>query len=377
MTILILFSLVAMIFFKLVIALSVTLFKVTASFSFSEPVRVEDVNLNRVATVLTSDELSKFPNATLGFIWNSEDENTLKWRPQGVSGITNRDGNEYMIATWYGRSQENYDNRGVRISLVDVTDMSANSKTLMYRHILLVDEDFNTFPGLHGGGVVFEGSDTIHVPDSRGGNKKIFTFSTDKIYSVPEEERDKFYNYAYIMVRVSSYDVPITPSFLSYDWNKQQILLGTFYQCDSVHTDTDACLSNTNNRLTWYGVNESAIINDYCTPFFSEMQGAGSSKNPKTSEDILWTTSSYGSGHSSHLHINSIPSNMVCNTNTKPSVLGYRVIEYPPGLEDMYITSPDSQHPDMVWIITEFGTNDGTGNKRTVFATPILDILPY
>lgn len=189
--------------------------------------------LNRIATrvPINSENLDKFPNFDLGFNWNEEDSDTTKWRPQGITGLTTPAGKEFIAVSWYGREEEAYNDRGARIAFVDCTDLKGTSD-LKYRHVLLVDESYNTFPDLHAGGLVSTGDGLIHVPDSRNGSKKVYTFDISNILYIPDDgSRDKFFTYAYIMPRVGTYSVPITPSFMSFDWEKTEVLVGTYHLC--------------------------------------------------------------------------------------------------------------------------------------------------
>jgi hypothetical protein len=339
-------------------------------------VTLDSLSLNRIATrvPVNSANLGKFPNFDMGFTWNDEDSDSTKWRPQGITGVITPAGKEFIAVSWYGREEEGYDNRGARIAFVDCTDLTGTSD-LLYRHVLLVDENYNTFPDLHAGGLVSSGDGLIHVPDSRGGyGNKVYTFSTSNILYIPDDgSRDKFYTYAYIMPRMGSYSVPITPSFMSYDWEKKQVLLGTFYQCSSYHQDTSSCLANKNNKLSWYTIGHVDSSSPWCAPFFSEMQGAASSSASGTA--VLWTSSSYGSSHTSHLHITNLGTSFVCSSSST-ATKGYTQISYPPGLEDLHMADPKSKFQSHLWMHTEFGTNDGTGNVRTVFSTPVKYLMP-
>lgn len=337
---------------------------------------LDQISLNRYATRLavSSSNIAKFPNFDLGFTWNDEDQDTTKWRPQGLSGITTTANKEFIAVSWYGREEEAYDDRGVRVAFVDVSDIQGTSD-IMYRHVLLVDEKYKTFVNMHGGGLVQNG-DLLHVPDSRVGENKVHTFSLSNIQYIPEADRDKFYNYEYVLPKVSSYSVPITPSFMSFDFARNKVILGTFYQCSSYHQDTSACLANTNDTLMWYEVGSVGSSSPYCAPFFSEMQGAASSTNTDGTTSVLWTSSSYGSSNISHLHITNLGSNFSCSTSKSFSNPGFREITYPSGLEDMHVSDPKSRFPNHLWMHTEFGTGDGKGNIRTVFATPNKFLMP-
>lgn len=358
---------------KLALFISRMAFIVNAAY---ESVSLETLDLNRDASQLSATELTKFPFSEFGFKWNQEDADSLKWRPQGITGITSSDSDrEFIAASWYGREQEGYENRGVRIAFVDIS----NSSAIKYRHVLLVDENYDTFPSLHGGGLVYKDG-LLHVPDSRSGTKKVFTFSVNDILYIPPEDRAEFYDYVYVMMRVSSYDVPITPSFLSFDFDKNQILLGTFYQCSDYHYDTTDCLAASQNTLMWYTINAVDSASPFCGPFYSEMQGAGTSTY--NNSKLVWTTSSYGSGHDSHLHVSALSEEFECSveysaSNPPVGPGSFTTTVYPPGLEDMHMADPASGlYSEHIWMMTEFGTNDGTNNLRCVFATNIQYLVP-
>ena len=343
-----------------------------------ETYTLDGLDLNRVATMLPTDGLMKFPYAQIGFSWNDEDAATLKWRPQGLSGLTSPGGREFMAVSWYGRDQEGYADRGARIAFVDISEFSAE---FMYRHVLLVDENYKTFEGLHAGGLAVSPIDgLLHVPDSRSGNTMVHLFDVNKIQYIPEDERDQFYNYVYVLIRISSYSVPITPSFLSFDWDTSKFITGTFYQCSSYHEDTSECLSSSKNRLAWYFMGEVGLESPSCSAFYSEMQGVAVMSHP-TSDDpderILWTSSSYGSGHDSHIHA-SVVNSTTCQGNSDSDGLQYThssTFVYPPGLEDLYYSGKNGLYSDYLWMHTEFGSNDGSNNARTVFAVKASDLI--
>ena len=86
-----------------------------------QKVSLKELDFNRTAKKLTSSQKIKFPRAHTGYIWNSGDNNTNKWRPQGIAGIVTND-KKFLAVTWYGRMEANYSNRGVRVSFVNVTN---------------------------------------------------------------------------------------------------------------------------------------------------------------------------------------------------------------------------------------------------------------
>lgn len=61
-----------------------------------------EMDLNRTATQLTSSELSDVSPAVIGYKWQSDDANTLKWRPQGITGV-DAGCRQFSVVSWYGR----------------------------------------------------------------------------------------------------------------------------------------------------------------------------------------------------------------------------------------------------------------------------------
>jgi hypothetical protein len=333
-------------------------------------VKIDQLNLNRRATTISASQITSFPKSHTGFIWNDGDNKTRKWRPQGIAGIARGD-KKFIAVTWYGRAEANYQNRGVRISISDVTNMGS----VKYRHVLLVDQDYETYKPLscnrekcntlHAGGLVYK-SGEFHVPDSRDGSKVVRVFSLDDIQEVPTSDRQNFHNYRYILKEKSQYSVPIVPSFMSYDWDHDQVLVGRFNKCSGQggHSDKTHCSLSPNNQLAWYSIGNVNQGSEFCSPFISEMQGAGSMQYKNTSDRLLLISSSYGygGGKNSHLHIMRLTGEGCYNSGM--DIKSNRVVTYPAGLEDIHIakTSPN------VWMLTEFGPHEGSGNNRVVFA---------
>jgi len=75
----------------------------------------------------------------IGFRWKSGDGATMKWYPQGITGTANAAnprGSRFLVSSWYGKSEANYKQKGVRLSFVNY-DSSSND-FCRYRHVLLV-----------------------------------------------------------------------------------------------------------------------------------------------------------------------------------------------------------------------------------------------
>ncbi|MBP9887071.1 MAG: HDOD domain-containing protein [Leptospiraceae bacterium] len=197
--------------------------------------------LNRQAVSLSGEKKDEFPSANRGFLWDSDDSKTKKFRPQGIAGLKDG-GKEYICVSWYGRQEEgsklqvveddiDYRKRGARISIVELS-------SLKYRHILLVDKDKKTYYDkdvdtskdahagvMHAGGIaVLNGK--LHVADSRSGQGVIRVFDFNKIKELPETEA--IHDYRFILMEEYNYKAPMKPSFISYDKDLGKILIGTF-----------------------------------------------------------------------------------------------------------------------------------------------------
>jgi hypothetical protein len=115
-----------------------------SSYGFKTPAQV---SLNRSGTTSGYTSVYGFNLPTdrrvKGFKWNSGDEQTIEWRPQGITGFQ-WSGKNFLVVTWYGIGPSdiegvNNQHKGVRVSLVDITNMS----NITYRHILLVQNKAN------------------------------------------------------------------------------------------------------------------------------------------------------------------------------------------------------------------------------------------
>ncbi|MCP4441147.1 MAG: T9SS type A sorting domain-containing protein [Aureispira sp.] len=318
-----------------------------------------NLNLNRTATKLSPTQLSTVSPAYTGFIWNSGDNATLSWRPQGITTVPTPC-KKFVAVSWYGRSSQGYANRGVRISFADISDIN----NINYRHVLLVDESWNTFHDMHGGGIFYK-NDTLYVPDSRSGGKYVYAFDLTDIREVPSADLSTFYNYGFIVKRVRTDTIPIVPSFISYDWDDQQMLAGKFNNCGSPY-----CSPNSVNTLAWYQIGNVDGTAPYHNGFFGKMQGATSlnhSNDP--TKKMIWVSTSYGSGNASYLYATTYD-----RTQGQTANLGnnYHRYQFPSGLEDLHF----EEDKDTLWTLTEFGTNDGSGYDRLVFAMTKDNILP-
>lgn len=143
--------------------------------------------LNRVAVPgLSAYQAERMKNHDYtGFRWQDGDGSVDYWYPQGITGSSDaRDdgkvgGRRLVLVSWYHkieREPEDPPARGVRLSLVDITDL----KAIRYRHLLLVtptgDGDTVDFTAanyangdpLHAGGITWVG-DRLYVAETSKG----------------------------------------------------------------------------------------------------------------------------------------------------------------------------------------------------------------
>ena len=324
------------------------------------------LNLNRKAGAF-SGAPTNLNGATGGFLWQDDDAKTTKWRPQGVTTMS-KSGRRFVLVSWYGRKEEGYANRGARISFVDVTAMHSIAAKYSYRHVLLVDEHFCTFPTIHAGGIE-ERNGLIYVADSRKGQQGIRVFDIEtNLFEVPEFLQIELFGYRYVLRSSSFFHVPTKPSFIGFDPDLKMFLVGTYAHCGNavgMHTDSYTCMSRPENRLVWFedgGGSVSMKRPKPCSPLFSEMQGAVSVSTNDTT--TLLVSSSYGPYADSHLHI-------VRNFDRRSCKMAegdFQTLHYPAGLEDLHVQEDSKNKHRYLWGLTEFGT-------RMVFAIPLDALL--
>jgi hypothetical protein len=166
------------------------------------------------------------PAASFGFRWRLLDEVTLRWWPQGIttSADANNDGavggREIVVVSWYSK-QFPGGSRGVRLSVVDVTDRTRPT----YQHVLLVEPVRNDHTGVveprlvhgHAGGIIWYGS-SIWVAETYGG------FRLFDVGDVMRLGGDEVAGYEYVLPQRTSYDSVTEPggqrfrfSFISLD----------------------------------------------------------------------------------------------------------------------------------------------------------------
>lgn len=297
------------------------------------PITFDELVLDQEARELSAARRKKYGDANSAFIWSNKDNWTNNWRPQGITKLDSPE-KSILAVSWYGRKQQNYSDRGVRISLIDHSDM----QLIKYTHVLLIDETGRTFNNMHAGGLAFHNG-RLHVPDTRNNQWLVHVFPMESLKVIPENDRRGLFGFKYFWVRESSYSVPITPSFMSYDYSRNKFLIGSFHKKKTKH-------------LLWQDpASQSTFIKNLN---FKKMQGAVSKANR------LWISTSYGQFRNSALHEGEI------NSEGKAKLSNFRKIQLPPGLEDLHISSTSEN----IWTLTEFGPHEGF-NNRVVFSIDV------
>ena len=328
-------------------------------------ISLNELALNKNARKLNSSELLPISPAQKGFIWDEEDNTTPNYRPQGVTTI-NTTHKRFIAVSWYGRKQENFENRGARISFVDITNMDSIS----YCHVLLVDENYNTLSGIHAGGLLFI-SDTLYIPDTRKDSKnKIHGFALSDLQEVPSNERKQFYDYPYILRRSSSHEVPIRPDNISYDWDSDEVLIASFRK---------RCLFkfiyNPRTTFSWFKTSEVSAASSFHKGFFDEVQGIAAMNHPiYPDKKIIWASTSFGRKNPSILFATSYnrdPNNSQ-GQKVDYSNLKYTSYSLPAGTEDLHLEEDNKT----LWTLTEFTPNEGKENSRIVFAFSVEEVMP-
>lgn len=135
--------------------------------------RPDELIHNREGTTLpeaTEFEVADIDPYHTGFRWNSGDQDVTYWMPQGITGSANAfaegttpEWRKLLLVSWYCDEDDDFassrisipghcvdqgnddHDKGVRISLVDVTDWP----TVTYRHVVLVEPFRNAHGNPH------------------------------------------------------------------------------------------------------------------------------------------------------------------------------------------------------------------------------------
>ncbi|AEU36216.1 hypothetical protein [Granulicella mallensis] len=343
-------------------------------------------------TISSSDH----PHATgygNGFKWDSTDETTGSWSPQGFTiGSVNGDEMGFASWNWSGASPSH----GTRLSIVDVADLS----NVVYRDIQMV---LPTGPGTyeaiaeHAGGIAaFTGGRYLYVTEGSGFHvfdlnniRKVNTTACTASDGTPIFGKNSAGDYCaggyeFMVPQVAEYSVPSTtesgtaisatcnPKFSwgGYDWRRATNYLLSGEYCGAA-ADGSACNGDSsflNGRMyMWPVASTGELAVDtagYVSPFRvyymneSDVQGIASDNNLDSDgvsypTDTYYLASTYENGFIYRVGENVATESWSYDAGTAP---------YHP--EGMYATST----PNM-WVLTEGGggSSDPAGEGRSVF----------
>lgn len=352
------------------------------SYGFKNP---SQLTLNRVGTTSGYNSVYGFnipaANQVKGFKWNAGDEETTDWRPQGITGFTWGSKN-YLLVTWYAIGPDDIDgvhneHKGVRIALVDVTDMS----NITYRLALLVqnkanatnkalyDQPVNTFTQrdsfipvtIHAGGVAYF-NQKIYVADT-GQGLRVFDLNNfiaaeaDPSKETIGKESDgtlKAFDYGYILPQTGYYKITNAGPF-------SFVSLGTGATAANKRLWTGQYkTSGTTAQLFGFPINASGQVSgpptvtdpkDDTGLVMLNMQGAYRA-GTKT-----WMTKT---GNSSY---EGSTARLVRYVDGAAAGTRYR---WPHGAEDLYL-----DNAGLLWNLTEFETSKYGKDNRCVFAVKL------
>ncbi|MFC4533362.1 hypothetical protein [Sphaerisporangium dianthi] len=166
-----------------------------------------DANRTAVRKGATTAFGSMSPKPADWYCFDSGDDDTPDWYPQGIAGSSEagRGDPQVFAVTWYWKPDGTTTERGVRVSFL-------STATRKYRHVLLVEPvkgaDYKVI-NIHAGGIAWYG-DLLYVVDT---NRGIRVFDTRHIYEVRGDD-DKVglrgggyhaFGYRYVMPQVDAW----------------------------------------------------------------------------------------------------------------------------------------------------------------------------
>lgn len=314
-------------------------------------------------------------NRVRGIRWNTDDETTSLWRPQGISGFT-KDGVRYLLVSWYAKDEAEF--KGSRITLIDISPSS--STYLTYRHILLVQPDipagttgysqYGSYAPLnvHAGGIAyFKGK--IYLSST---NLGVRVFDLNKIIEVStgDTTNDKCgkdsngnlfaFNYRYILPQTGYQKINNANPFSTIQVNDEgtQFWTGKYYSGSadaSIVPKVFGFPVDTNGRLQNTGIVTVTPKNSLFTDNHAHgIQGVFRKGNRTWLSCTGSPSNSYGSN-----------ARLARYTDGADDTVRFR---WPYGAESLYY---ESQY-NYLWSLTEYEPNAGAQNgsqvNRCIFA---------
>ena len=359
-----------------------------SSYGYKTP---DQLSLNRVGTSSGYTSVYGFnipaANQVKGFKWNSGDEQTTDWRPQGITGFT-YGGRNFLLVTWYAIGPDdiagvNNQHKGVRVSLVDITSMS----NITYRHILLVQNKANMSNSdlykssnpyvqlgayapvtIHAGGIACYGT-KVYVADTKLGIRvfdvtKFISAAGDDTENRIGEETDgtlKAFNYAYILPETGYYKITNASPFSCIELGEgataSDKMLWTGQYIESTSTTVP--------KVYGFHLNSSGQIvtspgPEVITPIDNDntnVNGIQGVYRAGTKTFMSTTGNSSYEGSTARL-----------TRYNDGAAAGVRY-RWPHGAEDLYL----EQSTGYLWNLTEYETEKYSTDNRCVFAVRLSD----
>lgn len=350
---------------------------INAGFSFLNPSQIDKNRQSIGGSAYTEVYGFNIPeeNRVRGIRWNTDDETTSIWRPQGIAGFT-KNGVRYLLVSWYAKDDAEY--KGSRITLIDISPSS--STYLMYRHILLVQPDipattttysqYGSYAPLnvHAGGIAYF-KDKIYLSST---NLGVRVFDLNKIIEVSTGDTTNekcgkdangnlfAFNYRYILPQIGYQKINNANPFSTIQVNDEgtQFWTGQYYagsadasivpQVFGFPVDANGMLQNT-------GIVAVTPKNSLFTSSHAHgIQGVFRKGNRTWLSCTGSPSDSYGSN-----------ARLARYTDGADDTVRYR---WPYGSESLYY---ESQY-GYLWSLTEFEPNAGAQNgsqvNRCIFA---------
>ncbi len=296
------------------------------------------------------------------FCWNSGDNGTADWYPQGISstadayGSGTYEGETALFVSWYYRHSD--PDKGARVSFVDYSDPAAPA----YRHVLLVEPyvngsgqpDYRPVP-VHAGGIFAYGH-LLYVADTWGGFR---AFDLRHLWQVSTGDKSRIgrqadgsyhaFNYRYVLPQAHTFTASTTDGTARLRFSAAS-LDRTSTPDSVVVPEYDA--DGTGTRVVRFPIDytdrkfrESADGYTHATEAYrvdiNSMQGA------TAIDDTFYVSASAGSGSRGSLHTFTATSGPTRHAGAQPI-----------GPEDLSYWGPR----DQLWGLTEYP------DRRSVYA---------
>lgn len=274
--------------------------------AIAKPVTVSDVlaDANRVATLAAT--LPGGPTPSYAIQWQSDDQNSTAWTPQGITGTADADpsglveGNRAVVVSFYDDPPAGETNDGVRLAFVNLTDPDQPR----YRFVLLVapkaGPSFDPVR-VHAGGIAWFGS-FLYVADTSHGFR---VFDLRHPMQVATDAGDfgcaagtcRAGTYKYVLPQIGTYDVtsacaPIF-SWVSLDRSSTPPSLVSGEYCS-----TTACAGPLAGRVYRWPIDVTTGLLRSATTFPSAayLMGQKQVQGGAARDDTFWFSSSAPAG---------------------------------------------------------------------------------